>query len=377
MVYSDAIVGFAGEDRISTLYGCQWVIANYERLGGLVREPSLAFAVLAVDEAHYLKEHKSGRTRNAFIMATRIPRRYVVTGTPLLNREVELHTLLRLTGHRLGRMSLKEFRSDFTGSREKRAALASALKGWMLRRRKDVLKDLGSKSHQVRYISPAGGLASYKEIFADMSLMAMPKITKLRQCLETLKIQFLIETVESLQAEDKIIIFCEYMSTVNAMHDAFAAAGIKVVRLVGADSATKRQKAIDTFQDDPEVRGFIGTTMAAGVGITLTAANYVAFASMPWTPALMRQAEDRAYRLGQKRDVTVIVPLIPQTIDEAVWQILENKRETEMDVIEAVTMQQNAEPTAITSQTLKQWMVSAAQVHPPLGGHTREQVLNG
>ena len=207
--------------------------------------------------------------------------------------------------------------------------------------------------------------------------MAMPNITKLRQCLETLKIQFLIETVESLQAEDKIIIFCEYMSTVNAMHDAFAAAGIKVVRLVGADSATKRQKAIDTFQDDPEVRGFIGTTMAAGVGITLTAANYVAFASMPWTPALMRQAEDRAYRLGQKRDVTVIVPLIPQTIDEAVWQILENKRETEMDVIEAVTMQQNAEPTAITSQTLKQWMVSAAQVHPPLGGHTREQVLNG
>ena len=377
MVYPDAIVGFVGEDRISTLYGCQWVIANYERLGGLVREPSLAFAVLAVDEAHYLKEHKSGRTRNAFIMATRIPRRYVVTGTPLLNREVELHTLLRLTGHRLGRMSLKEFRSDFTGSREKRAALASALKGWMLRRRKDVLKDLGSKSHQVRYISPAGGLASYKEIFADMSLMAMPKITKLRQCLETLKIQFLIETVESLQAEDKIIIFCEYMSTVNAMHDAFAAAGITVVRLVGADSAAKRQKAIDTFQDDPEVRGFIGTTMAAGVGITLTAANYVAFASMPWTPALMRQAEDRAYRLGQKRDVTVIVPLIPQTIDEAVWQILENKRETEMDVIEAVTMQQNAEPTAITSQTLKQWMVSAAQVHPPLGGHTREQVLNG
>ncbi len=71
------------------------------------------------------------------------------------------------------------------------------------------------------------------------------------------------------------------MSIVNAMHDAFTAAGIKAVRLVGADSATKRQKAIDTFQDDPQVRVFIGTTMAAGVGITLTAANYVAFASMP------------------------------------------------------------------------------------------------
>lgn len=363
MVYPDAIVGFAGDDRISTLYGCQWVIANYERLGGLVREPGLDFAVLAVDEAHYLKEHKSGRTRNAFIMATRIPRRYVVTGTPLLNREIELHTLLRLTGHRLGRMSLKEFRTDFTGSREKRAALAAALKGWMLRRRKDVLKDLGNKSHQVRYISPVGGLALYKEIFADMSLMAMPKITKLRQCLETLKTQFLIETVESLQADDKIIIFCEYMSTVNAMHEAFAAAGIKAVRLVGADSAAKRQKAIDTFQDDPDVRVFIGTTMAAGVGITLTAANYVAFASMPWTPALMRQAEDRAYRLGQKRDVTVIVPLIPQTIDEAVWQILEGKRATEMDVVEAVTMKQDTESATVTDAAIKRWMQSTVKEH--------------
>ncbi|QIL73093.1 DEAD/DEAH box helicase [Diaphorobacter sp. HDW4B] len=355
-VYTEAQVGFVGEDRISRLYECNWVIANYERLGGLVREVGLEFAVMAVDEAHYLKEHKSGRTRNAFVMATRIPKRYVVTGTPLLNREIELHTLLRLTGHPLGSMSMKDFRSEFTGGKDKRATLANALSGWMLRRRKDVLKDFGSKTHQMRYISPAGGLAAYRDIYSDMSLTAMPKITKLRQCLETLKTQFLIETVESLQAEDKIIIFCEYMSTVNAMYDAFAFAGVKAVRLVGADSATKRQKAIDAFQDDPDVRVFIGTTMAAGVGITLTAANYVVFASMPWTPALMRQAEDRAYRLGQKRDVTVIVPMIPNTIDEAVRQILEGKRETEMDVVEAVPQQSTSNTTVVNERSLKQWV---------------------
>ena len=86
MVYPDTIVGMAGEDRISALYGCHWVIANYERLGGLVREIQLEFQVMAVDEAHYLKEHQAGRTRNAFVMATRIPRRYVITGTPLCIR---------------------------------------------------------------------------------------------------------------------------------------------------------------------------------------------------------------------------------------------------------------------------------------------------
>lgn len=59
MVYPDAVVGMAGEDRIEALYGCQWVIANYERLGGLVRETKLDFEVMAVDEAHYLKEHQA------------------------------------------------------------------------------------------------------------------------------------------------------------------------------------------------------------------------------------------------------------------------------------------------------------------------------
>ena len=336
MVYPDAVVGMAGEDRIGALYGCQWVIANYERLGGLVRETKLDFEVMAVDEAHYLKEHQAGRTRNAFVMATRIARRYVITGTPLLNREIELHTLLRLTGHRLGKMPLKDFRREYTGTREKRALLAAALKGWMLRRRKDVLTDLGEKSRQVRWVSPAEGLGVYKEIYGDMGLQAMPKITKLRQCLETLKTPFLIETVEGLSEGDKIIIFCEYMATVEAMKAAFAATGIQCVTLVGSDSGAKRQKAIDAFQNDPAITVFIGTTSAAGVGITLTAANYVAFASLPWTPALMRQAEDRAYRLGQRRDVLVLVPLIPGTIDEGIWRLLESKQETEQDVVEAV-----------------------------------------
>lgn len=335
-VYPTAIIGMVGEDRHETLFGCSWVVANYERLGGLVRDPTLEFAVMAIDEAHYLKEHQAGRTRNAFVMATRIPRRYVITGTPLLSREVEMHTLLRMTGHALGNLSLKDFRKQYAGAKDKRAALATELKGWMLRRRKDVLKDLGTKTRQVRYISPSQGLASYQSIYDDMSLMVMPKIVKLRQALEALKTEFLIETVESLSEGDKIIIFCEYMNTVRAMQTAFAANGIQCVTLVGADSASKRQKAIDAFQNDPAVTVFIGTTSAAGVGITLTAANYVAFASLPWTPALMRQAEDRAYRLGQLRNVIVIVPLVEKTLDDGIWSLLTSKQETETDVVDAV-----------------------------------------
>lgn len=140
------------------------------------------------------------------------------------------------------------------------------------------------------------------------------------------------------QEDDKLIIFCEYMSTVEVLKDMLATLQIRCVSLVGSDTARKRQASVDAFQTAPGIKVFIGTTMAAGVGITLTAANIVAFASMPWTPALMRQAEDRAYRLGQKRDVLVLVPVIPGTIDEGVLKLQDNKRTTEEEVIEAAKM---------------------------------------
>ena len=336
-IYPNVRVGLIGEDRLATLRGCKWVVGNYERLGGLVREPALTFEVMAIDEAHYLKEHNSGRTRNVFLLAARIPRRWVITGTPLLSREIELHTLLRITGHDLGLMTLSQFRKDYTGTSAKRALLAGALQGWMLRRSKSVLAELGTKQRQVRYLSPAEGLGAYREVLDDMSLTTMPKIVKLRRTLEALKTQFIVETVEGLSEGDKIIVFCEYMATVEALKAAFDGMGVGSVSLVGADPTSKRQKAIDCFQTDADVTVFIGTTPAAGVGITLTAANYVVFALPPWTPALMRQAEDRAYRLGQKRNVIVLVPLIPKTIDDGVWALQSRKRATEEEVVEAVT----------------------------------------
>ncbi len=334
-VYPNAIVGMVGEDRIQTLYGCTWIIANYERLGGLVRETGLAIAVMAVDEAHSLKQASAGRTRNAFLMASRIPRRFVVTGTPLLSREVELHTLLRLTGHALGFLELSEFRKRFAGDKIKRAALAQELQGWMLRRSKGELKELGAKKRQIIPITPSDGMAAYKAVLADMTLQAMPKITRLRQTLETLKTEFLIDTILALSEGDKIIVFVSYTCTVKVLMLACEDAGIGCVSLVGSDSAKRRQIAVDSFQSNPAVTVFIGTTSAAGVGITLTAANYVAFMSLPWTNALMRQAEDRAYRMGQKRDVRVIVPIIEQTLDQGVLNLLGYKQAMESDVVDA------------------------------------------
>jgi superfamily II DNA or RNA helicase len=334
-VYPAARIAVIGQHSMSEVEAAEWVIANFERLGGLVRNATLRLAVLVLDECHYLKEHEAGRTRNAFLLSERVPRRMLLTGTPVLNREIELHTLLRLSGHPIGAMPLAEFRKQYAGDAARRGDLAGRLSEWMLRRGKDVLTDLGDKTQQVRYVKAADGLAGYRAIMADDRLQAMPKITKLRQHLESLKVEFLVESVQCLPQDAKVLIFAEYMDTVETLKHVFASEGIRCVSLVGSDSTKKRMAAVDAFQNDPEVKVLIGTTMAAGVGITLTAANYVFFASLPWTPALKRQAEDRAYRSGQKRDVFVIIPLVAETIDEQIFALLDSKREIEVALVES------------------------------------------
>jgi len=333
--YPDAKVALIGQHAMDEVRAADWIVANYERLGGLVREASLRLAVMLVDEAHYLKEHQAGRTRNAFLLAERVPRRFLITGTPVLNREIEVHTLLRLSGHPLGGMPLAEFRKQFAGDASKRAQLAERVSEWMLRRGKDVLKDLGDKLHQTRILRAPDNLAAYRKILADSTLQTMPKLTKLRQHLEASKVDFLIDSVRGLPQDGKALIFCEFMDTVEQLKEALAAAGVHCVSLVGSDAPKKRMAAVDAFQQDPGVQVFIGTTMAAGVGITLTAANYVFFASLPWTPALKRQAEDRAYRSGNTRDVFVITPLVAGTIDEQIYALLEAKQDIEASIVEA------------------------------------------
>jgi len=97
------------------------------------------------------------------------------------------------------------------------------------------------------------------------------------------------------------------------------------VRLTGDTSQKARQEAVDRFQNDPEVRVLIGNILAAGTGITLTAATQVFFNDLDWVQANHLQAEDRAYRIGQNRMVNVYYVSAPGTFDEIVWYVLTRK----------------------------------------------------
>ena len=80
-------------------------------------------------------------------------------------------------------------------------------------------------------------------------------------------------------------------------------------------SATQKQQSVDLFQNDKQVKLFVGSVTAAGVGITLTAASHVVFCELDWRPAMVTQAEDRCHRIGQKDAVNVYHIVFDASLD--------------------------------------------------------------
>lgn len=314
----------------------KWIVTNYERLEAILPYAD-QFKVMIVDEAHYLKEPSNMRTRLAFDVAAKIPHRYLLTGTPVLNRESEIHTLLRLSGHPLGSFPLPRFVKEFAGDSEFRVNLNKRIGEWMLRRRKDVvLTTLKGKQHQVQYVTVTPEQrARYDQVVRDPNLLVLQKITKLRQILESIKLDSVIEMITELQGDDKVLVFCEFKETISELTSRLEGLGIRSVRVTGSDSTKRRQAAVDAFQDDTQdVRVFLGITRAAGIGWNLTAANYVLFPSQPWNPALKDQAEDRAYRNGQMRLVIVKDLLLEDSIDIGLRDMLKHKKGIATDIID-------------------------------------------
>ena len=165
----------------------------------------------------------------------------------------------------------------------------------------------------------------------DDTLIPLQKINLGRQWLERVKREPILEMLGDLQQDAKAIIFCNFEATVEWFMDQLPAGS--AVRLTGKESRQQRDRAVQKFQNDPECRWFVANIKAAGVGLNLTAATYVFFVSRPWTPADQTQAEDRAYRIGQNRRVEIYIPTIPDTIDEQIKALIQNKAEITADVL--------------------------------------------
>ena len=150
------------------------------------------------------------------------------------------------------------------------------------------------------------------------------KLMKVRQVIAEEKIKNTCEIAENIiEQGKKVIIFTNFTDSLNQIVEHF---GKSAVKLDGSMSKDERQKSVDRFQTDEKIQVFAGNIKAAGVGITLTSAEAVIMNDLSFVPSDHSQAEDRAYRYGQKSNVSIFYPLFDNTIEGVIYNILNRKK---------------------------------------------------
>jgi SWI/SNF-related matrix-associated actin-dependent regulator of chromatin subfamily A-like protein 1 len=340
----------------------QWIIVNYDVLGRhaetLERVP---WTALIFDEAHYLKNHTSARSKLARQLTNRAadsaPQPLAVqllTGTPLTSRPRDLFVLLQLVGHPLGRSFLAFARrycaaekGDFgwkTGGASNIEELTVQLHGVMLRRSKDDVLALppklrtwlpvevpsGTGSHAIKKVftllsgkSDATGQPSSRVLDARKRGRLLAYIIEARQALAFAKASATLDFVRgAIDQGEKVIVFSCFDVPIQKLAKEL---GSLAVVVTGKTPGAKRPELVDRFQQDDAVRVFVANIIAGGVGLNLTAATQVVFNDLDWVPTNHWQAEDRAYRIGQTRTVNVTYVVAQGTVDDFVQAVLETK----------------------------------------------------
>ena len=350
----------------------EWIVINYDIIGrhvdNLLRVP---WAALVFDEAHYLKNHTSARSKLArqltIAAAAARPALAVqlLTGTPLTSRPRDLFVLLQLAAHPLGRSFLafaKRYcaaeKGDYgwkTGGASNIEELTVQLHGVMLRRSKDDVLALPPKLRTWLPVAvPAGtGARAIKKVFEllagkdsrpvqsrDVALRRRGKLlaflVEARQALAFAKVSSTLDFVRgAVDQGEKVIVFSCFDDPIQKLAKEL---GSMAVVVTGKTPAAMRQPLVDRFQTDGDVRVFIANIIAGGTGLNLTAATQVVFNDLDWVPTNHWQAEDRAYRIGQMRTVNVTYVVARETIDDFVQAVLETKAALVNAIVEGAAL---------------------------------------
>jgi len=137
------------------------------------------------------------------------------------------------------------------------------------------------------------------------------------------KIPDVIKLIKKLNSEgEKVIVFSFFKTVLNQLKEEL---GNSSVLIDGSVSSLKRRNRIDKFKKRTEVQVFLGQVIAAGIGINLVNARKVIFMDMGFTPDLLEQPYKRAHRMGQTKDVEVMYTMIPNSIDQRIYDLIESK----------------------------------------------------
>ena len=324
------IIKIHGDDHKTSLQ--RWVevsgigITTYDTLKSFeISEQqitALGVDTVIVDEAHYIKNISTGRTRTISKWLDRTPNVIFLTGTPLENRVDEFVALAKLLdskmGNELSRVALAAGPESF------RKTVAPI---YLRRNTEEVLKELPELIEVVDYCTWEGvNKQTYIDAVASGNFMAMRRAAfSAAPDMQPSKLERLLELVdESFESGQKVIVFSYFRSVIEQVVQALGERAIGPI--TGSVSSTQRQNIVDEFQNSPVPLALVGQIQAAGTGLNIQAASVVILCEPQIKPSLEVQAIARAHRMGQVRKVQVHRLILPESVDEQMLAMLARKQ---------------------------------------------------
>ncbi len=356
-------------------------IVNYDILDRHVGWLSkFDFRGMVVDEAHFIKNKDSQRSKHVQAVARTIrarlrhPLLIALTGTPLINQIEDFRMIWQFLGwiddkKPLGELMAKLEATGLTPAdpgffQEARKAVISM--GIVRRKKQDVAADIPARriaDIPVELDGEAGRsivdaeralvgrlLERYDRVIAargvpvqgiDEDLVRLVcnseveettqddngdnVFTLVRKIGQAKAVMAADYTAQLARNVGKVVFFAKHIDVLDQAQAHFASVGIKTTSIRGDQSSTARQAAIDAFTNDDDVQVIVCSLLAAGVGVNLQAASNVVLAELSWTSAEQTQAIDRVHRIGQELSVTAWRILAAQTIDTRIAELIDQK----------------------------------------------------
>jgi superfamily II DNA or RNA helicase len=357
---SASAASFAPYDIIITTYGTMRSDIKFFK--------DFFFDYVVLDESQSIKNPQSQVARASLLLNCK--NRLALSGTPVQNNTFDLYAQMNFLNP--GMLGSREFfMNEFATPIDKfqedevKQQLKKLTYPFLLRRTKEqVAKDLPEKTETILFCEMGTEqrkiydayrntyrsqiLGMIEEQGIERSTMhILQGLTKLRQICDSpailneeekfhnhsVKLDELTREIIENVGNHKALIFSQFLGMLALIKKELQAKGIPFVYFDGSSSSAERERAIQEFQNNEECRVFLISLKAGGIGLNLTAADYVYIVDPWWNPAVEQQAIDRTHRIGQTKNIFAYRLICKETIEEKMLQLQERKRALASDLI--------------------------------------------
>ncbi len=323
---------------------------------------------VVLDESQAIKNPASKVTKAASLLNAK--NRLCLSGTPLQNNTFDIFAQMNfLNPGMLG--SIEFFRQEFAipidkfGEADRKDHLRKLLFPFILRRTKEqVAKDLPDKTETILYCEMEDEQRNiydaYRNDFRDKilgtiesqgiqrsQLTILQGLMKLRQICDSpailnesekfpnhsIKLEELGREITENISNHKALVFSQFLGMLSLIKGKLKELDVDFEYFDGSTTAIERERAIQRFQNDEKCRVFLISLKAGGVGLNLTAADYVYIVDPWWNPAVEQQAIDRTHRIGQTKNIFAYRMICKDTIEDKILQLQDKKRVLAKDLI--------------------------------------------